>query len=185
MNTDEHRSRKTSTPGKLTPQSVTHPTSAGTAFPPAYVCVHLCSSVMELNQGCLAWPIRRSAAGALLWVLVLILAAPAAESAIFSTIITNGPTTNRVNLVIFSEGYTNGQLAVFLNDATNTANFFLGAEPYAEYSNHFNVFAIFTNSAHSGSTHLNNPDQGYVTNYTYFNSCYDISSDYLITIPPN
>src|ERR1039458_8987520 len=118
-------------------------------------------------------------------LMFFLCAARPSESAIFSTIITNGPTTNRVNLVIFSEGYTNGQLAVFLNDATNTANFFLGAEPYAEYSNHFNVFAIFTNSAHSGSTHLNNPDQGYVTNYTYFNSCYDISSDYLITIPPN
>src|ERR1035441_7420154 len=183
MNTDEHRSRKTSTPGKLTPQSVTHPTSAGTAFPPAYVCVHLCSSVMELNQGCLAWPIRRSAAGALLWVLVLILAAPAAESAIFSTIITNGPTTNRVNLVIFSEGYTNGQLAVFLNDATNAADFFLNAEPYAEYSNYFNVFAIFTNSAHSGSTHLN--VQTYSSGYTYFNSTYAAASDYIITIPPN
>lgn len=111
------------------------------------------------------------------------LMAPLAKAATFSTIITNGPTTNRVNLVIFSEGYTNGQLATFLNDATNAANFFLSAEPYAEYSNYFNVFAIFTNSAHSGSTHL--IYQTYTPGYTYFNSSYDSSQDRLITIPPN
>lgn len=120
---------------------------------------------------------------ALAWLLFFMLVGPESESAIFSTIITNGPTTNRVNLVIFSEGYTNGQLAAFLNDATNAADFFLSAEPYAEYSNYFNVFAIFTNSAHSGSTHL--ITQTYTPGYTYFNSCYDSSENYLITIPPN
>ena len=120
---------------------------------------------------------------AILCFLFAVALAPASRSAIFSTIITNGPTTNRVNLVFFSEGYTNGQLATFLNDATNAANFFLSAEPYAEYSNYFNVFAIFTNSAHSGSTHL--ISQGYSAGYTYFNSSYDGSSDYYITIPPN
>lgn len=101
----------------------------------------------------------------------------------FSTIVTNGPATNRVNLVFFSEGYTSSQMGQFLIDATNAANFFLSAEPYAEYSNYFNVFAIATNSAHSGSTHLNN-----VTNppgYTCFNSTYNYGSDNLITIPPN
>lgn len=118
-----------------------------------------------------------------LWLLWFLLAAPVARPAIFSTIITNGPTTNRVNLVIFSEGYTNGQLKTFLNDATNAANFFLSAEPYAEYSNYFNVFAVFTNSAHLGSTHL--ISQTYARGYTYFNSSYDSVNDHLITIPPN
>jgi hypothetical protein len=112
-----------------------------------------------------------------------LLGALPASPAIFSTIITNGPATNRINLVLFSEGYTNGQLGQFLMDATNSANSFLSVEPYAEYSNYFNVFAIFTNSAHSGSTHLN--DYAYSYGYTYFNSTYDGSSDYIITIPPN
>ena len=119
----------------------------------------------------------------LAWLMFFLCAVRPSESAIFSTIVTNGPTTNRVNLVIFSEGYTNGQLAVFLNDATNAADFFLNAEPYAEYSNYFNVFAIFTNSAHSGSTHLN--IRNYSAGYTYFNSTYDLANDYFITIPPN
>lgn len=116
-------------------------------------------------------------------LMVFLFAVRPSESAIFSTIVTNGPTTNRVNLVLFSEGYINGQLPAFLNDATNAANFFLAAEPYAEYSNYFNVFAIFTNSAHSGSTHL--ISQTYAAGYTYFNSTYDAGSDYFITIPPN
>jgi hypothetical protein len=130
---------------------------------------------MKINAGSTAWRLA--------WLAFLLLATRPSESAIFSTIITNGPATNRVNLVFFSEGYTNGQLATFLNDATNSANFFLNAEPYAEYSNYFNVFAIFTNSVHSGSTHL--ISQSYSAGYTYFNSTYDSSSDYIITIPPN
>jgi IgA Peptidase M64 len=106
-----------------------------------------------------------------------------AATPLFSTIVTNGPATNRVNLVIFSEGYTSAQLGQFLTDATNTANFFLSAQPYAEYSNYFNVFAIATNSAHSGSTHL--IYTSYTNGYTYFNSSYDNVQDYIITIPPN
>ena len=116
-------------------------------------------------------------------LILLLLAALPARPAIFSTIITNGPATNRVNLVFFSEGYTNGQLAKFLSDATNAANAFFRVQPYAEYSNYFNVFAIFTNSAHAGSTHLN--VQAYSSGYTYFNSTYAAASDYIITIPPN
>ena len=104
------------------------------------------------------------------------------HAAVFSTIITNGPATNRVNLVFFSEGYTNGQLAKFLADVTNATSAFFNVEPYAEYSNYFNVFAIFTNSVHAGSTHL--AYSSYVSGYTSFNSSYD-SSDRIITIPPN
>jgi hypothetical protein len=116
-------------------------------------------------------------------LILFLLAALPARPAIFSTIVTNGPATNCVNLVFFSEGYTNGQLGKFLSDATNAASAFFNVQPYAEYSNYFNVFAIFTNSAHAGSTHL--IESSYVVGYTYFNSTYDASSDYIITIPPD
>ena len=105
------------------------------------------------------------------------------NAAVFSTIITNGPATNRLNLVFFSEGYTNGQLGRFLLDTTNAANAFLSVQPYAEYASYFNVFAIFTNSAHAGSTHLNYAP--FVRNYTCFNSTYESPGDYIVTIPPN
>jgi len=120
----------------------------------------------------------------LAWLVILLFAArPAGGTVFFSTIVTNGPATNRINLVFFSEGYTNGSQGQFLADVTNAADFFMSAEPYAEYSNYFNVFAIFTNSAHSGSTHLIGATNA--PGYTAFNSTYDNASDYLITIPPN
>jgi len=117
------------------------------------------------------------------WVCVLSLfAAQLSGAAIFSTIVTNGPATNRVNVVLFAEGYTSSQQAQFLVDATNAANVFLGTQPYAEYSNYFNVFAIFTNSANAGSTFL--AYQTYTAGRTYFNSCYD-NNYRIITIPPS
>ena len=118
-----------------------------------------------------------------LLLFFLALGMASARAAVFSTIITNGPATNRVNLVFFSEGYTSSQFANFLNDVTNAANDLLTTAPYAEYANYFNVFAIFTNSANAGSTHL--ASRTYKAGYTYFNSTYDKSSDYIITIPPN
>ena len=104
-----------------------------------------------------------------------ILAQPA-----MSTVYTNGPASNRLNIVILSEGYTTNELGNFLVDATNAANVLLGWEPYQEYRNYFNVFAIKVASAESGSDH----PVGAVYRDTYFNSSYDSFSDLLITIPP-
>ncbi len=93
------------------------------------------------------------------------------------TIRTNGPASNRFNLVFLSEGYTGREMPKYLVDATNALNAILSYQPYGEYSNYFNAFAIKTNSAEHGSDH---PNQNiYVT--TYFNSFYD-SSETLITI---
>jgi hypothetical protein len=93
------------------------------------------------------------------------------------TILTNGPVSNRLNMVVLSEGYTSSQLAQFSVDATNAVKALLSHPPYQEYSNYFNAFAIKVASSQSGSTH-----PGVITNNTYFSSIYD---DYLITIPPN
>ena len=96
------------------------------------------------------------------------------------TILTNGPLSNRLNLVVLSEGYTTNQLARFLVDATNAVNTVLGHPPYQEYRNYVNAFAIQVASSDSGSSH---PYYGIYQN-TYFNSTYDDASGYLITIPP-
>ncbi len=98
------------------------------------------------------------------------------------TILTNGPVSNRLNVVVLSEGYTtNDLLAHFLSDATNAVNALLAHQPYQEYSNYFNAFAIQVASSQSGSDH---PADG-IYHDTYFNSTYDPVSDRLITIPPN
>jgi len=93
----------------------------------------------------------------------------------------NGPVSNRLNLVFLSEGYTTNQLGQFLVDATNTLTALLSAEPYQEYQNYFNGFAIPVASNESGSDH---PNAGLYRD-TYFNSNYDPDSDLLITIPPD
>lgn len=97
------------------------------------------------------------------------------------TIVTNGPASNRVNLVLISEGYTAGQLPwAFLSDATNAADVLLSTQPYSAYRQHFNVFAIAVPSDDSGSDHPNSS----LYRDTHFNSTYD-GADYFITIPPN
>jgi hypothetical protein len=95
------------------------------------------------------------------------------------TILTNGPVSNRLNLVLLSEGYTSGQLTQFSADATNAVSALLSHSPYQEYRSYFNAFAIKVASNQSGSDH---PGSG-VYRDTYFNSTYDAVSDYLITIP--
>jgi hypothetical protein len=95
------------------------------------------------------------------------------------TILTNGPVSNRFNIVVLSEGYTSNELARFLVDATNAVSTLLSRQPLQEYSNYFNAFAIKVVSTNSGSRHYGG------NNNTYFNSSYDTNSDRVITIPPN
>ena len=115
--------------------------------------------------------------------LVFAVATFAAPQAIaqspLQTILTNGPTSNRLNIVILSEGYTSNQLAQFSVDATNAVNALLSHPPYQEYRAYLNAFTIKVASHQSGSSHSGaTPD-------TYFNSSYDPVSDFLITIPQN
>jgi hypothetical protein len=95
------------------------------------------------------------------------------------TILTNGPTANRLNVVVLSEGYTTNELAQFSVDASNAVDVLLSHPPYQEYQNYFNAFAIKVASTNSGSDH---PNSGIYRN-TYFNSTYDLVGDYWITIP--
>lgn len=96
------------------------------------------------------------------------------------TILTNGVVSNRLNVVVLSEGYTTNQLTQFLGHATNAVNALLAHQPYSEYRSYFNAFAIKVASAQSGSDHPSYP----LYRDTYFNSSYDAISDLLITIPP-
>jgi hypothetical protein len=95
-----------------------------------------------------------------------------------TTILANGPSANRLNITLLSEGYRDVEAAQFLQDATNVVQFFLAAEPYHEYRNYFNASAIFVASVDSGSDHPAYP----AFKDTYFNSSYD-SEDRFITIP--
>jgi hypothetical protein len=105
-----------------------------------------------------------------------------ATSARRYTLLTNGPTSARLNIAILAEGFTSGEETTFTNRARTLLNRFLAASPYREYQNHFNGFAIFVPSTQSGSDH---PSAGSYRD-TYFNSSYGTGGLVrLITIPPN
>jgi hypothetical protein len=121
------------------------------------------------------------------WFLRLLplLVLPFQAHAQLTTILTNGPVSNRFNIVFLSEGYTSSQLAKFRTDAANAMSNLLTSltyQPYGEYSNYFNAFAISVASTNSGSNH---PLYGPTNLNTYFNSSYDDYVNYLITIPPD
>jgi len=110
--------------------------------------------------------------------------APVGAQTNFYTLLTNGPASNRLNIVLFAEGYTTNELpGLFLSDATNALNDFLAYQPYQEYQNYCNMFAIAVPSKQKGSTHLEGGGH-FVANATYFNSTYDVDYNYIITIPP-
>jgi hypothetical protein len=116
-------------------------------------------------------------------VAQLAVVSAARGQATLTTLRTNGPTSSRINLVYFSEGYTNAQLPKFLADATNTMNKLMTIPPWNSYSNYFNVFAISVASAQAGSDHYT-PTTNLVD--TYFNSAFDsYGIQRLLTIPPN
>lgn len=122
---------------------------------------------------------------ALCGLIALVASVFTSSAATFYTISTNGPSSNRLAIVFLSEGYTSSQTNLFLADCTNALHSYFGGgaytgeEPFVEYSNYFNVYAIFTNSISSGSSH---PQYGLLRTNA-FNSSYDSINDYVITIP--
>lgn len=124
---------------------------------------------------------RRFCLGALLLLAGLAGAGALAQTSFF-VVLTNGASSNRVNWLVLSEGYTASQTALFRADATNAVNSLLNREPFASYRRHFNAFGVFVPSAQSGADH---PSQGTYAD-TWFNSTYDsYGSTGFLTIPPN
>ena len=80
---------------------------------------------------------------ALLGGALALSAAPNARAqGALTTLFTNGPTSNRINVVVLSEGYTSSQLGQFLIDARAAVSNMLAVPPHHDYSNYFNAYAI-------------------------------------------
>jgi hypothetical protein len=125
--------------------------------------------------------VTRWLARAVVWLGVLCSGLSVFGQQVF-TVLTNGPTANRINIVIVSEGYTAGELETFRTDATNSVEAMLSESPFALYRNMFNGYGIAVASNESGSDH---PSRG-VYKDTYFNSSFDsFGTTRLVTIPPN
>ncbi|MFD9487648.1 M64 family metallopeptidase [Streptomyces sp. NPDC059991] len=79
-----------------------------------------------------------------------------------SEIVGNGPSADRLDVVIVGDGYTVDQLAKFHADAKEKWGEVTGVEPYTTYQNLFNVWTVDAVSAQSGVS--GDPAQGDVKN---------------------
>jgi len=86
------------------------------------------------------------------------------------TLLTNGPTARRINIVFLSEGYTTNDLVNFEGDARVMLNQMISAPPLGEYSNYFNAFAISVPSQESGADHQT---PTVILRDTFFNATFD------------
>ncbi len=109
------------------------------------------------------------------------MAAPSLAQPALHPILSHGPASNRLNVVLLAEGYTSTQLADFLVHATNAVSALLSHAPYQEYQNYLNAYAISVASNESGSDHPHRNEY----HDTYFNSAFVNLEDNYITIPPD
>ena len=76
-----------------------------------------------------------------------------------TTLVDNGDPDNRINFVILGDGYQASEMADFLADANAYVADMFSTQPYEEYQDYFNVYAIEVPSNESGADHPGNGDQ--------------------------
>ena len=74
-----------------------------------------------------------------------------------TTILNNGPTGNRIDVVLVGDGYTSGDLSSYINHANNLVNNFFDEGVLNNYRNYFNVHRVDVISNESG---VDNDPQG-------------------------
>ncbi|MPT32469.1 MAG: T9SS type A sorting domain-containing protein [Chryseobacterium sp.] len=115
--------------------------------------------------------------------LLLILISGASEAQIFDLVplVQNGSKDKRINLVILGDGYTASEQSAFMEDATFVSDYLMNKQPYSNYKNYFNVYALKVISPQSGVKHPGTASDVTepvipVSNPTnYFNTSYDTS----------
>jgi hypothetical protein len=75
-----------------------------------------------------------------------------------TTLVSNGPPSNRVDLTFVGDGYTAAELGVYASDVDSIWPVFLAEPPLAEYATLFNVHRVDVTSPESGVD--NDPSQG-------------------------
>ncbi|KEY18442.1 peptidase M64 domain-containing protein [Kaistella antarctica] len=88
-------------------------------------------------------------------ILLLLMISQLCFSQVFETvpILENGPRDKRINMVILGDGFTAGQQADFVADASNLVDYLFNKSPFNQYKNYFNVYAVKVISAESGVKH--------------------------------
>jgi hypothetical protein len=95
----------------------------------------------------------RKALSLLSVVCLLVMRTVSAQQYKIDTLQYQGTDQHMVNMVILADGYTEAELDYFVEDAKRFNDYFFRTEPFRQYANYFNVFAIKTVSAESGAIH--------------------------------
>lgn len=105
-----------------------------------------------------------------------------AQSFPVTNISVNGPQTNRINIAVLAEGYTQAQQPKFIQDVHELImNGVFTNSPFKEYKNFYNVYAIEVPSVDSGSDHpatatdVIEPYSPFADVNTYFSTTFDES----------
>jgi hypothetical protein len=91
------------------------------------------------------------------------LLAPTAGAQVTATIVplqVTGPPAERLNLIVFGDGYMASEMTTFYEDIDRNQNVQWATEPFKSYRNYFNVYAVETPSTVSGISC--DPDDGNV-----------------------
>ncbi len=73
-----------------------------------------------------------------------------------TTIIDNGPVSNRIDLVFVGDGYTASELGSYATHVQNIVSGYFAEEPMAAYASYFNVHRVDVVSNESGVDELDN-----------------------------
>lgn len=78
-----------------------------------------------------------------------------------TTLVSNGPPANRIDLVFVGDGYTAGELGTYASDVDAVWPAFLAESPLSAYASFFNIHRVDVTSAQSG---VDNDPQGVFRN---------------------
>jgi len=97
-----------------------------------------------------------------------------------TSILNNGASENKVDIVFVAEGYTRDEMAKFRSDAARFAGYLFEIEPYKSRKSDFNIWAVESISVDSGTDY---PQQGIWKNTIAGSNFYTFKTDRYLTAP--
>ena len=94
------------------------------------------------------------------------------------SILQNGKSSEKVDLVILAEGYTQDEMQKFVADARRVTGYLFDEEPFKSEKDKFNVTAVLTPSAESGT---DVPGEGIYKNTIFNSTFYTFDTDRYLT----
>jgi hypothetical protein len=86
-------------------------------------------------------------------LLLALAAAATAQQPTVRTVLSNGPSANRYDMVILGDGYSAAEQSRFDQDVSTFLTALFAKPPYSTFSSYFNVHTVFRASADSGASH--------------------------------